>query len=246
MTPLKSPFASLAICLMIQGNAASHPPERWREDPPDVRVEFLVAGRPLPQHTTRGNEAFVAVPRWGVEYEIRITNHERHDRVLFVIGVDGLSVMDGSRASEQSGGYVLEPGGSTRIRGWRRGMDRVAAFTFTHGEDSYAGRTGRRDNIGEVWVWAIRERNAPPVVTPRLDASGEKASGRSAAPSRADTGTGYGDELVDRVRTTQFIRSGSVRHLHFNYGLRPDVEPVYRDERPSGVFTPPPPRWKRN
>ncbi len=47
----------------------------------------------------------MVVPRWGVEYEIRISNHERHDRVLFVIGVDGLSVMDGSHVSQGSGNY---------------------------------------------------------------------------------------------------------------------------------------------
>lgn len=245
MTPPKTVLASLALFLMIHGGAASEPPDRWRQNSPDVSVEFLVAGRPLPQQATRSGEAFVAVPRWGVEYEIRITNHERHDRVLFVIGVDGLSVIDGSRASEHSGGYVLEPGGSTRIRGWRRGLDRVAAFTFTHRDDSYAGRTGRKDHIGEVCVWAIREQSSPAVITPRSDAAGEKAAGRSAAPSRGDTGTGYGDELVDHVRTTRFARSGSGRHLRFTYGLRPTLERDYRGEGPGGAFTPPPPGWKK-
>ena len=50
----------------------------------------------------------MVVPRWGVEYEIRIRNNESLERVLFVIGVDGLSVMDGSHASQNSGGYVLD------------------------------------------------------------------------------------------------------------------------------------------
>ena len=173
MTPPKCVFVSLALFLMIRGNAISDPPDHWRQDSPDVSVEFLVAGRPLPQQATRGGAAFVAVPQWGIEYEIRISNHERHGRILFVIGVDGLSVIDGSRASEQSGGYVLNPGDSTRIRGWRRGLDRVAAFTFTHRDDSYAGQTGRRDHIGEVWVWAIREQSGPPVITPQLGTAGE-------------------------------------------------------------------------
>ena len=228
---------------MIQGNAVAAPPDRWRQDPPDVSVEFLVAGHPLPQQATRGGAAFVAVPRWGLEYEIRITNHERHDRVLFAIGVDGLSVIDGSSASEYSGGYVLNPGGSTRIRGWRRGLDRVAAFTFTHRDDSYAGRTGRRDHIGEVMVWAIREQSS--VITPKSEAAGEKAAGRSALHSGGDTGTGYGNELVDPVRTTHFARSGSVRQLKFSYGLRPAVKPDYQSDGSGGAFTPPPPGWKR-
>ena len=246
MKPPKTVLASLALFLVIQGNAVSHPPDRWRQDPPDVSVEFLVAGRPLPQQATRSGEAFVAVPHWGVEYEIRITNHERHDRVLFVIGVDGLSVIDGNRASEHTGGYVLDPGGSTRIRGWRRGLDRVAAFTFTHRDDSYAGRTGRGSHIGEVWVWAIREQSTPPVITPKSEAAGENAASRSAPQSGGDTGTGYGDELVDQVRTTRFARSGSVRHLSFRYGLRPIIEPDYQGEGSGGSFTPPPPGWKKN
>jgi len=245
MTPPKSVFASLALFLMIQGNAFSDPPDRWRQDPPDVSVEFLVAGRPLPQQATRGGAAFVAVPQWGIEYEIRISNHERHDRILFVIGVDGLSVIDGSRASEQSGGYVINPGETTRIRGWRRGLDRVAAFTFTHRDDSYAGQTGRRDHIGEIRVWTIREQTGPPVITPQLDTAGEKAAGRSALHAGGDTGTGYGDELSDHVRTTQFIRSGSVRHLSFSYGLHPTLEPDYQGVGSGGAFTPPPPGWKK-
>ena len=245
MTPPKIAWASLALLLMIQGNAPGQPPDRWRQDPPNVSLDFLVAGRPLPQEPTRGGEAFVAVPRWGVEYEIRITNHEPHDRVLFVIGVDGLSVMDGSRASENSGGYVLEPGGSTRIQGWRRGLDRVAAFTFTHKDDSYAERTGRGSHIGEVWVWAVREQGAPPVVTPMSEAARAKAADRSALHPGRDTGTGYGDELVDHVQTTHFVRSGSVRYLSFRYGFRPTGEPdYYRRGEPGGSFTPPPPGWK--
>jgi hypothetical protein len=243
MTQTTSVFASLALCLMMQGNAVGVPPDRWRQDPPDVSVEFLVAGHPLPQQAARGGPVFVAVPRWGIEYEIRITNHERHGRVLFVIGVDGLSVMDGSSASENSGGYVLEPGGSTRIRGWRRGLDGVAAFTFTHRDDSYAGRTGRRDHIGKVMVWAIREQS--PVITPKPEAAGEKAAGRSAVHSKGDTGTGYGNELVDRVRTTHFARSGAVRCLNFSYSLRPTVEPDYQGGGSGGAYTPPPPGWKK-
>ena len=246
MTPPKCVFVSLALLLMIRGNAISEqPPERWRRDIPEVNVEFLVAGRPLPQHATRGGAAFVAVPRWGIEYEIRISNHERHDRILFVIGVDGLSVIDGSRASEQSGGYVLKPGESTRIRGWRRGLDRVAAFTFTHRDESYAGQTGRSDRIGEVRVWAIREQSSPPVITPLAATAGEKAAARSAHHPGKDTGTGYGDELVDHARTTQFIRSASVRQLSFNYGLHPAVKPDYQNGGSGGTFTPPPPGWKK-
>jgi hypothetical protein len=242
------PLIFAVLSLTTAGPSVARPPEYRVESPPRVSVDFLVAGRPLPVSRTRDENAFVSVPRWGAEYEIRITNHERRDRVLFVIGVDGLSIMDGSRASQQSGGYVLDPGESARIRGWRRGLDHVAAFTFTARGDSYAGRTGRTGHIGEIWVWAIREqswRPPPTTVTPRIGNDQEKAAG-SAMSRRGETGTGYGEELVDRVRTTKFIRSNSVRYLGFRYGLRPDIYP-YRDDEarwPPGNFTPPPPGWK--
>ena len=191
----------------------------------------------------------MVVPRWGTEYEIRIQNHESRDRVLFVIGVDGLSVMNGRSASQHSGGYVLDPGETARIRGWRRGNDRVAAFTFTRSDDSYASKTGHNSHIGEIWIWAIREQgDRPPVdVTPGTRAAERKsdqARGRALQPE-GDTGTGYGDELVDHVRSTEFVRSDSMRYLTCRYGIRRVVEPRHDPARdPGESFTPPPPGWQ--
>lgn len=244
-----SPFTFALLMIASLATAVARPPDYRRDDSPRVSVDFLVSGRPLPTYEARDGEAFVGVPRWGVEYEIRITNHERHDRVLFVIGVDGLSIMDGSRASQRSGGYVLDPGESSRIRGWRRGLDRVAAFTFTERSDSYAGQTGRPGHIGEIWVWAVREESQRPVplaVTPRAGSHAEKASD-SASRRSGETGTGYGDELADRVRRTDFVRSDLVRYLGFRYGLRPPPRPYYEEEKDlsAGNFTPAPPGWRR-
>lgn len=249
---MNSPASNLTFALLAIASiatAAARPPDYRRDDTPRVSVDFLVSGRPLPISGSRDGDAFVGVPRWGVEYEIRITNHERHDRVLFVIGVDGLSIMDGSRASQRSGGYVLDPSESSRIRGWRRGLDHVAAFTFTERGGSYAEKTGRPGHVGEIWVWAIREESQRPVpltVTPRAGSHSEKAAD-SAMRRSGETGTGYGDELADRARRTNFERSDSVRYLGFRYGLRPPPRPYFDDEieRSPGTFTPPPPGWKR-
>ncbi|MFP6894992.1 MAG: hypothetical protein VCA38_00200 [Roseibacillus sp.] len=250
---------SLALVLITQSVSAESPRASQRQGPPPgVRVEFLVAGSPLPrEQSRRGGDAFVVVPRWGIEYEIQIQNCESRDRVLFVIGVDGLSVMNGRPASQQSGGYVLDPGETARIRGWRRSNQRVAAFTFTGSEDSYASRTGQSGHIGEISIWAIREKSVrPPVeITPSHAAEqtrrkGNRARGR-ALHSEGETGTGYGDELVDHVRPTEFVRSDSIRCLTYRYGLRRLVKP-YRDLRPARgdseqeqSFTPPPPGWQR-
>lgn len=235
-----------ALALFAQC-ASAHPPQPVRPHEPSVGVEFLVAGRPLPTEPSRGGGTFVVVPRWGVEYEIRISNHERRDRVLFVIGVDGLSVMDGSGVSQSSGGYVLDPGETARIRGWRRGNHRVAAFTFTSAGDSYASRTGHHGRIGEVSIWAVREQSPPPpVIVPYRERAPEpmreKAGKMRNRAQRSETGTGYGDELVDHVQPTRFIRSDSMRCLSYRYGLRPVmVEPR---PHPGESFTPAPPGWK--
>jgi hypothetical protein len=237
---------ALAFVLVIQENVSASPFGNDKEKPPKVSVEFLVAGRPLPQQGRRYGETYVTVPRWGVEYEIKIENHDPHDRVLFVIGVDGLSVMDGSGVSQHSGGYVLEPGGSGRIRGWRRGDDKVAAFTFTGKGDSYAGRTGRPGNIGEIWVWAIREKSCRPTPKAATRAGkSRKKAGTDAARSyhsQSETGTGYGEELADHVRTTAFRRSSALRRLNFRYGLSPVVKP---SRRSGSNYSPPPRGWKK-
>ena len=239
----------LVLSIAAPGHAGKpYREDHWRQSSPRVSVDFLVAGRKLPRESARHGEPFVVVPRWGVEYEIRIENHESHDRVLFVVGVDGLSVMNGQSASQHSGGYVLGPGESYRIRGWRRGDDRVAAFTFTNREDSYAGKTGKRRHIGEVWVWAIREKSHRPLMetAPSPRASNRKAKSGTLhydGHREGDTGTGYGDELVDHVRTTRFVRSNSIRRLTFGYGTRRWTQP-HPKHRPEESFTPSPPGWK--
>ena len=63
-------------------------------------------------------------------------------RVLVVTSVDGVNVISGDTASPSQSGYVLEPWGSVEIAGWRKNMERTAAFYFTDLGDSYAARTG--------------------------------------------------------------------------------------------------------
>src|SRR4029077_923714 len=54
------------------------------------------------------------------------------------------------------------------MAGWRKSLERTAAFYFTDLGDSYAARTGRPGNVGVIGVAVFREKR-PPIAyrTPR-------------------------------------------------------------------------------
>jgi hypothetical protein len=150
----------------------------------------------------------------GAAYEIRIWNHGPR-RVVAVVSVDGLSVIDGRRASESGTGYILAPYSSVVIKGWRRNLDAVAAFRFVEREKSYAGLTGRPEDIGVIGLVAIEEQTRRP--RPLL----EKAEAAGASPRRVATvgsiGTEYGPEIDSRVYFVPFVRSGNKQALTIYY-----------------------------
>lgn len=111
-------------------------------------------GTTLPVHRHGGRSWVEGQPRH--EYELRLRNRSPH-RVLAVVSVDGVNVISGETASPSQSGYVLEPWQSTSIEGWRKSMDRVAAFRFTQLANSYAARTGRPNDVGVVGVAVFRE-----------------------------------------------------------------------------------------
>ncbi|MEP7329801.1 MAG: hypothetical protein ABI777_11355 [Betaproteobacteria bacterium] len=103
----------------------------------------------LPVLSKDGRNYIVGAP--GHEYAVRIRNCTGA-RVLVVTSVDGVNVISGDTASPAQSGYVLEPWGSVEIVGWRKSMERTAAFYFTDLGDSYAARTGRPQNVGVIGV----------------------------------------------------------------------------------------------
>jgi len=69
-------------------------------------------------------------------------------RVLAVVSVDGINVV--TETARRPVGYVIEPYGYVTIEGWRKDLDRTAAFYFSDPGDAYATRTGRPDDLGVV------------------------------------------------------------------------------------------------
>lgn len=85
----------------------------------------------------------------GSTFTVRIKNNSPW-RALAVLTVDGLSVMDGSEASFDSGGYIIPAWGSVKVPGWRLSDDNVASFEFTIPGNSYAASKGKGTNLGVI------------------------------------------------------------------------------------------------
>ena len=128
--------------------------------------------------------------RPGARYALRLRNLSSA-RVLVVLSVDGVNVISGETADWRQTGYVLDPGRSHDITGWRKSDTQVAAFEFAPIEESYAARTGRPGNVGVIGMAVFRERvvaapppHSPPYsppYSPPISAAPERRSAESAA-----------------------------------------------------------------
>ena len=202
----------------------------------DVEIVDRTEGRVLPVYVHDGRRYVVGRP--GNEYAVRVVNRSG-ERVLAVMSVDGVNVITGDTASTGQSGYVLSPGESSDIAGWRKSMQRTAAFYFTSLPNSYAARTGRPDNVGVIGVAVFQERSRPllpPAVSnsapeersssSRKDASEGAAAARAAPRREADAdeaqagglaqlkptdklGTGHGRSEDSFATYTRFERASS-------------------------------------
>lgn len=199
----------------------------------DIVIHDRAQNRTLPVYVHEGRHYVVGQP--GNEYEIRLRNRQRAD-ILAVVSVDGVDVITGETADWQQSGYVLGAQQGFGVKGWRKSLERTAAFYFTALPDSYAARTGRPDHVGVIGVAVFRKKPEPVVqyAPPRLArsmeaeapapaamaedrsardaASGAGASARAEAPASAAQksarlGTGHGRSETSVVTYTEFERA---------------------------------------
>jgi hypothetical protein len=191
----------------------------------DVSIFDRATGRELPVHWHEGRAYVVGRP--GNEYQVVVRNRRGED-VLAVVSVDGLNVMNGDAASPKQPGYIVGPGQKVDVRGWRKSLEEVASFYFTQLSDSYAGRTGRPDNVGVIGVALFQRKRYQPLPEAAADPSpyrsgpfarreSSEANRDSANESRAKTlqapaasaplGTGHGRREESRVQWQQFERA---------------------------------------
>jgi hypothetical protein len=190
-----------------------------------VDVYDRSAGEALTVYRHHGRRYVAGQP--GNEYAVRIRNCT-DQRLLAVLSVDGVNVVTGETASPDQSGYVIEPGGYVTVQGWRKDMNRTAAFYFSDPEASYAVRTGRPDDLGVIGVALFRERpierqgwlsrdrrtgSSPSREKTAADAAGKAVERRAtrsdaAAPAMQEPslGTGHGRGEYSPVQQVEFER----------------------------------------
>ena len=198
---------SLSACAHGQGNLS------------DITIFDRTEGRTLPVHYRDGLRYVVGRP--GNEYQISIHNRTGED-ILAVVSVDGVNAITGDTAHRNQSGYVLYPRQSMAIKGWRKSLDRTAAFYFTRLLDSYAARTGRFGNVGVIGVALFRRKIeispmiAPPfggAAEPSREAESARAEAKAApeanlsAPREKRLGTGHGRSEISHATSVDFERA---------------------------------------
>jgi len=190
----------------------------------DLSLYDRTEGRRLQVYWHEGRAWVIGRP--GNEYQVSVRN-QRGEDLLAVMSVDGVNVITGETASPQQSGYILAPGQPVDVKGWRKNMERTAAFYFTELPDSYAARTGRPDNVGVIGVAVFQRKRfepRPPEIAPysrRSESqSADQAGAASSAPAErhAETyrqyredklGTGHGRSEDSHARYASFERASS-------------------------------------
>lgn len=126
----------------------------------NVEVEIRVNGRPVRSYNHDG-KVFIE-SREDSQYTISIKNNNWF-RVLAVPSIDGISTMNGKKASHSSGGYIIGGYQSFEIKGYRKSMDEVGSFKFSKKGGGYAESKGESKNVGIISVAIFKEKQ--PVYT---------------------------------------------------------------------------------
>lgn len=86
-----------------------------------------------------------------------------HTRLEIVLSVDGLDVLDGKSASTKRRGYIVSPGETLNVKGFRKSADAVAAFKFSSVNSSYSQLSGNGSrNVGVIGMAVFTEKGRDP------------------------------------------------------------------------------------
>jgi hypothetical protein len=94
----------------------------------NCHIRVLVKGRPIDEYSKDGR--VYVEGRDETEFDIEIINSNPFP-VAAVLSIDGLSVLDGLLASENSPAYVVGANSNSVIKGWKLDDLAAAAFKFT-------------------------------------------------------------------------------------------------------------------
>ncbi len=219
---MRSKYFSFPVLVLVMSMAFPMPADarKWPIRPRGgVDVRIVAHGRVLPfQHPVydprqvRGRE--------GDAYAIRVTNNT--DRwVEVVAAVDGLDVIDGGRADYcHKRGYILSPGSSYDIEGWRTSMDSVDLFRFVHPAASEAARKGTaHSHLGWVQVAFFygRMSGGGPLIPEVTGAGVVHRKDKAEAPRVADEGFAL-DSVAEEQPAAKSARCRPYHDWHLGTG----------------------------
>jgi hypothetical protein len=206
----------------------------------DLAVYDRAQGRQLPVHWHEGRAYVAGTP--GDEYSLMLRNRSG-EPLLAVVSVDGVNAVTGENAQPQQSGYVLPPGRSVEILGWRKSLAQTAAFYFADLADSYAWRTGRPENVGVIGVAVFRKKQAspPPAALGRI----EQGAAARAPEAANELGTGHGRREHSPAYYVEFERASrapaEIVTLYYDSRRNLLARGVLREPRPFPGFVPDPP-----
>ncbi|MFC5050340.1 hypothetical protein ACFPK9_06930 [Rubritalea spongiae] len=94
----------------------------------------------------------------GSKYSLVVKNIF-HSRVEVVLSVDGIDVMDGKSASVKKRGYIINPGQTLEVKGFRTSEQAVASFEYSSVAESYSHlRHGDTRNVGVIGMAVYPEK----------------------------------------------------------------------------------------
>lgn len=117
-------------------------------------VEWGIKGRSgyLPAYREWGFGRRLVSGEKNQEYSLIVKNRCKSPLEI-VASVDGLDVMDGRPASFSKRGYIVDPGKTLVIDGFRTSRSSIASFKFSGVDNSYANlRHGDTRNVGVIGI----------------------------------------------------------------------------------------------
>ena len=127
-------------------------------------VEWGVRGRFgfLPTYKEYGYGRRLVAGNKGGSYAIVVKNRCK-SALEIVASVDGLDVQDGKSASFSKRGYIIQPGKTLEIEGFRKSESKIAAFEFSSVTGSYANlKHGDTRNVGVIGLAVFTRKNVDP------------------------------------------------------------------------------------
>ena len=110
----------------------------------------------LPSYFWRGDR--MVIGKKGKNYSLIVKNISAN-RVEVVLSVDGLDVIDGKSGSVRKKGYVIAPGKTLEVKGFRTSTSAVASFKFSSVGASYANFSGGTTrNVGIIGLAVYQDK----------------------------------------------------------------------------------------